>query len=66
MKKLILIVCMFTALAMQSCVATYEPAGGYYYRDGFWYFRDGGGREHRDHQEHHAHEEHEHADHEHY
>lgn len=45
MKKLILIVCLFTTIVIQGCVAYAEPVGGYYYREGIWYYHDGYGRE---------------------
>jgi hypothetical protein len=45
MKKLILIVTLFTAFAMQGCVVYGPPVGGFYYREGFWYYHDGHGRE---------------------
>lgn len=55
MKKLILIVCLFTAFVMQGCVAYGPPVGGYYYREGIWYYHDGRGREyHENHRYHHS------------
>jgi len=57
MKTLILAACLFLALLMQGCYAYIEPVGGYYQREGYWYYHDRDGREHRDHH-HHDHEEH--------
>jgi hypothetical protein len=48
MKTLILATCLFTSILMQGCYAYVEPAGGYYERDGFWWYHDGRGREFRD------------------
>lgn len=48
MKTLILIIGLFGVFLMQGCVAYVEPVGGYYQRDGFWWYRDRYGREFRD------------------
>lgn len=66
MKKLILMVCLFTAFLMQGCVG-YVPVGGYYYREDGWYYHDGRGREHHEngryhHDEHDEHREHGHTE----
>ena len=59
MKTLILGVCLLGALLIQGCVAYAVPAGGYYYREGFWYYRDGRGIEYREnHRYHHPPEQH--------
>jgi hypothetical protein len=59
MKTLILGVCLFGALLIQGCVAYAEPVGGYYYRGGFWYYKDVHGAEYREnHRYHHPPEQH--------
>jgi hypothetical protein len=58
MKKLIG-VCLLGTLLIQGCVAYAEPVGGYYQREGVWYYKDGRGREfHENHRYHHPMEEH--------
>jgi len=59
MKTLIVITCLFGAFLIQGCAAYIEPEGGYYVRDGIWYYHDGGGVERREHGRYHHHEEHE-------
>ncbi|HSY77914.1 MAG TPA: hypothetical protein VK890_13695 [Bacteroidia bacterium] len=63
MKTLIFSICILGALLIQGCAAYIEPTGGYYIREGVWYYRDGGGREQREHGRYHHHPEDEHRDH---
>ena len=65
MKTLILAACILGAFAIQGCAVYAEPVGGYYQREGFWYYKDGGGHEwrenhryHHDEGEHHDHDDH--------
>jgi hypothetical protein len=53
MKTLISAICLFGALLMQGCVAYVAPAGGYYYRENFWYYKDAHGGEHRENRRYH-------------
>jgi hypothetical protein len=48
MKTLILAICLFGAFLIQGCVAYVEPVGGFYYRENFWFYKDGHGGEHRE------------------
>jgi len=67
MRTLILAMCLLGALAIQGCEIYAEPVGGYYQREGIWYYHDGGGREwHENHHYHHDeghHDEGHHDDH---
>lgn len=55
MKTLILGICLFGTLSIQGCVAYAEPVGGYYQREGAWYYKDGRGHEWREnHRYHHV------------
>jgi hypothetical protein len=62
MKTLIVIISLFGAFLFQGCAVYAEPVGGYYQREGFWYYRDGGGHEWRENHRYHHVEEH-HDDH---
>ena len=61
MKTLVLIVCLFATLGIQGCVAYAEPVCGYYYREGIWYYHDGGGREYHENRRYHHSDADEHA-----
>jgi hypothetical protein len=59
MKTLVLGVYLFGTLLIQGCAVYAEPAGGYYYRGGFWYYKDVHGTEFREnHRYHHPPEQH--------
>jgi len=63
MKKLILAICLFGSLLIQGCVAYVEPVGGYYKREGFWYYKDRHGIERQEHGRYHHREEEHHDEH---
>ena len=64
MKTLILGICLAGVIAIQGCAVYAEPVGGYYQREGFWYYHDRDGHEWREnHRYHHIDEGHHDDDH---
>ncbi len=62
MKTLIFSICILGALLIQGCAAYIEPTGGYYFREGIWYYHDDRGVERHEHGRYHHRVEDEHRD----